>query len=122
MSTALGDPVYRIVAHRIPWSDHRTRTNRAGLRLKWRSTDETGTDELHPASEYPFQDACAVLLLDRGMDGATKVTLRHSDKPYDSFLPMRLEDAARPGVRRRTESARLREYWAARRRKAEAAQ
>lgn len=100
------EEIYRITATAIPWPDPPTLANRSGKRLQWRCTDLEGR-ELHPASARPFEDACAVLLLDRALDGAMKVTMRHSDKPYDSFKPMRLDDAARPSARRRERIAAM---------------
>lgn len=98
----------RIVAHRIPWPDHTDRPNRSSLAVEWRCLTEEGL-LLVEATPFPLWDSGAVLSNTYGLPGDTLITLRHSGKDFDSFIPMPLSVAAKPGIKRLEDAARLRE-------------
>ena len=101
-------PAVRIIAHRIPWPDQKARPSRAGLSLKWRCLTEEGV-LLVESTDHPLADSAAVLSILHGLPDHTPVTLRHADKGYDSFGPMKLAAAAAHGIKRLEDRTRLRE-------------
>jgi hypothetical protein len=101
-------PPTRIIAHRIPWPDQKTRPNRAGLSLRWRCSTEEGV-LLVESTDHPLADSAAVLSLSHGLPDDHPITLRHEGKGYDSFGPMRLGAAAAHGFKRIKDRARLRD-------------
>lgn len=101
-------PLVRIIAHRIPWPDQKTRPNRAGLTLKWRCSTEEGV-LLVDSTDHPLADSAAVLSILHGLPDDTPVCVRHADKGYDSFGPMKLSAAAAHGIKRLEDRTRLRE-------------
>jgi hypothetical protein len=100
-------PLARIIAHRIPWPTHRERPNRAGLSLRWRCETEEGV-LLVESTDHPLADSAAVLSILHGLPDNTPVTLRHADKGYDSYRPMKLGVAAAHGIKRLEDRTMLR--------------
>ncbi len=98
--------VVRIIARRIDWQDRMSRPDRSGMSRRWECSTEGG-ELLVSATGHPLADAAAVLLTKHNLPDDTPVTLRHSDKGYDSFRPMKLAIAAAPGIRRMEERSRL---------------
>ena len=89
------DGVLRVIAHRIPWpQDYQERPSQE---LKWRVT--IGEETLIESTKRPFEDAAARLSKSGEPDDAL-YTMRHADLPYDSFRPMLLSAAAKPGLKR----------------------
>lgn len=101
-------PLARIIAHCIPWPDQKTRPNRAGLSLRWRCLTEEGV-LLVESTDHPLADSAAVLSILHGLPDDTPVTLRHADKGYDSYRPMKLGVAAAHGIKRLEDRTRLRD-------------
>jgi hypothetical protein len=107
-------PMIRIIARRVPWPSLKERPERSGLRLRWDALREDTGEVLAAGTEHPMADACRVLTM-RGVSGATPVTMRHADSPYDSFRPAALSDWAARGEKlaaKRAEAAALRERTA----------
>ena len=101
-------PLTRIIAHRIPWPIQMDRPNRAGLSLRWRCLTEEGVC-LVESTDHPLADSAAVLSILHGLPDETPVTLRHADKGYDSYRPMKLGTAAAHGIKRLEDRTRLRD-------------
>lgn len=101
-------PLARIIAHRIPWPSLRERPSRAGLSLRWRCLTEEGV-LLVESTDHPLADSAAVLSILHGLPDDTPVTLRHADKGYDSYRPMKLRVAAAHGIKRLEDRTRLRD-------------
>ena len=101
-------PAVRLIAHRIPWPAQKARPSRAGLSLKWRCLTEEGV-LLVESTDHPLADSAAVLSILHGLPDCTPVTLRHADRGYDSFGPMKLAAAAAHGIKRLEDRTRLRE-------------
>lgn len=101
MENDKNDGVLRLVGHPIPWpNDNR---ERPGLMLRWRVTlDE---EEILASSKRPYEDGSAALAM-KGYPDESMVTFRHEGKDFDSFNPIRLSIAAKPGLKR-IESLRL---------------
>ncbi len=99
-------PLVRIMAQLLPWPDHKKRPSRSGLTLKWRCLTEEGV-VLVESTDHPLTDSAAVLSVVHGMAHDTMVTLRHTDKGYDSFRPMKLAAAAAHGIKRLVDRTRL---------------
>lgn len=98
--------VVRIIAQRINWKDHKAHPDRSGMSLRWKCSTEDG-ELLVSATGHPLADAAAVLLTKHNLPEDTLVTLRHEDKGYDIFRPMKLSTAAAHGIRRMEERSRL---------------
>ncbi len=96
--------VVRIIAHRIPWPDDNK--TRPALDLHWKVTVEGSDEVLIESTKRPFDDGAAEILT-RGGDPDSLYTMRHADRDYDSFVPVRLEDAAKPTMKRRADFAKF---------------
>lgn len=100
--------VIRLIVHRIPWPQDNH--ERPSLELKWKVTLDGET--IVESSKRPFEDATAKLMRN-GADGEKLVTMRHADLPHDSFVPHKLEIAAKPGLKRMEAGDQFRAYLAA---------
>lgn len=94
-----------IVARRVRWPDLAARPNRSGLRLRWDALTEAG-ELLVAATEHPLTDGAHVLVR-RGFEPETPVTLRHEGADHDSFKPMPLRIPAARGAKRAEATARI---------------
>lgn len=100
-------PVIRVIIHSLPWpNDQRMHP---AAELKWRVT--LGDETLIEASKRPYEDAAAILA-HRGEDPETLYTMRHAHLSYDSFVPRKLADAAKPGLKRMESAEKMRAYFA----------
>ena len=86
----------RIIARKVA-------INRRGI--LWDAIDEQTGAVLAASVLRPFS-AGASAILGGGADPGTLVTLRHENRPFDSFVPVRLDVAA--GVVRRPQPESLR--------------
>lgn len=101
------DGVLRVIAHRIPWpEDYHERPSKE---LKWKVT--IGDEVLIDSTKRPFEDASAILSR-RGEADDALFTMRHAHLTYDSFRPMPLIVAAKPGLKRMEAGDKFRAYMA----------
>jgi hypothetical protein len=67
----------------------------------WEALDEDGA-VIVPSAKDPFLEGCRVLLK-RGVDPDTLVTMQHEGGAHVSFVPIRLKHAAKLALSERTE-------------------
>ena len=88
-------PIIRILARKVHLSRHRPPgPDKGELPMKWLGILMDTGEVLTGLTEYPLTEGAAVLMR-RGLDPGTLVTMRHEGCPDDSFPPMPLEIAAR---------------------------
>lgn len=99
--------VLRIVIHIIKTPNDYV--ERPSKELKWRV--DLNEEVLIKSTKRPFEDAAA-LLVSRGEDPERLYTMRHAHLPYDSFVPMPLRVAAKPGLKRMEAAEKFKAYLA----------
>lgn len=101
--------LHRLILTRVPWPTLRQQPNHEHLRLEWSVTTEDGR-KLITKSPNPTEDGALALLTNTIALPDDLMTVRHVDRPYDSFVPTQVRVFAKSAIRRQESRQRIAEY------------